>query len=767
MLNRLQLFRNIGQFDSVATGAAIPLARVTLGYAENGRGKTTLAAIFRSLSTGDPIYVNERHRLGAQDRPHIVIDCVGGPPNAMFQNGAWNRQVSDIVIFDDAFVDQNVCSGLAIESDHKQKLHELILGAQGVALNQAVQGHVADVEAHGRTLRELGNAIPEAARFGIAVEAFCALPTQANVDDAIRDAERALAAAGQQAGIRATPAIQDYALPNVDVDAIRKILSLELADLDQTATNRVQRHFAALGRGGEAWVAEGIDRVPGGIAEPNDKPCPFCAQDLAGSELIGHYRSYFAAGYAEHKGNVEHAAATFESEHSHEQQLYLARVYNQLHERRNFWSQFTEIPEIRIDLGAITDAWTAMRDAVKVALDAKRGAPLDRIELSEDAIRAIDAYQKKAAEFANTVALLRATNPAIERVKEQAAVADLNLLRGDLQRLQASQSRHSAAIAPLCDDYQSEQTDKLAAEAARDAARVALDNYRNNIFPTYQTAINDCLRRFNAGFRLTGVTSQNNRGGSSCVYSVTINNQDVPVTAATPTPGGPSFKNTLSAGDRNTLALAIFFASLEQGGNLASKIVVIDDPISSLDEHRSLTTIHEICQLSQQVAQVVVLSHSKPLLCGVWDGTDPTLRTAFMFDRAPVGSTLRVWDVNQDLITDHDRRHKLLRDYLAGVQVDRREVAQALRPTLEAFCRVAYPANFPPGTLLGPFLNACVQRVGQATPILTQPSIDELTRLKDYGNKFHHDTNPAYMTQAINDGELLNFTERTLTFATR
>jgi wobble nucleotide-excising tRNase len=46
---------------------------------------------------------------------------------------------------------------------------------------------------------------------------------------------------------------------------------------------------------------------------------------------------------------------------------------------------------------------------------------------------------------------------------------------------------------------------------------------------------------------------------------------------------GPSFRNTLSAGDRNALALAFFFASLERDPQRAQKIVVIDDPISSLD----------------------------------------------------------------------------------------------------------------------------------------------------------------------------------------
>jgi wobble nucleotide-excising tRNase len=63
MIGRLQLIRNIGQFDSVSAGAAISLARLTLVYSENGRGKTTLAAILRSLASGDALPIAERQRL--------------------------------------------------------------------------------------------------------------------------------------------------------------------------------------------------------------------------------------------------------------------------------------------------------------------------------------------------------------------------------------------------------------------------------------------------------------------------------------------------------------------------------------------------------------------------------------------------------------------------------------------------------------------------------------------------------------------------------
>src|SRR5689334_7031799 len=139
MIERLQLLRNVGQFDSVAAGAAINLARETLVYSENGRGKTTLTAILRSLSNGDPRPIAERKRLSAQNPPHVVIDCSGGPPPAIFENGAWNRTLSNIVVFDDVFIDRNIHSGLSVEVGHRQNLHELILGEQAVTLSRELQ----------------------------------------------------------------------------------------------------------------------------------------------------------------------------------------------------------------------------------------------------------------------------------------------------------------------------------------------------------------------------------------------------------------------------------------------------------------------------------------------------------------------------------------------------------------------------------------------------------------------------------------------------
>lgn len=166
MITRFQLLRNIGKFDSVNEGSILELKKLALIYGENGRGKTTIAAILRSLSQGDPLPIEERHRLSADNPPHIVVGCDDGQADLMFKHGVWNRILPNIVVFDDEFVNRNVYSGLTVELDQRQNLHELILGGEGVKHNQDLQGLVTKIEEHNGALRLKGASIPESERHG-------------------------------------------------------------------------------------------------------------------------------------------------------------------------------------------------------------------------------------------------------------------------------------------------------------------------------------------------------------------------------------------------------------------------------------------------------------------------------------------------------------------------------------------------------------------------------------------------------------------------
>ncbi len=354
MIEHIQYLRSVGKFDSV-TPAQLPFSKLTLLYAENSRGKTTLASILRSLSNGNPTPILERRRLAATQPPQIVIKTSATAP-LVFQNGAWSSTLPELAIFDDAFVAQNVCSGIDIETAHRQNLHELILGAQGVALNAALQTHITKIEEHNRELHAREDAIPSASHGAIFVDAFCALNPNPKIAEVIQQAERNLAAAQSADAVRKERLFDPIALPVFDTTAIDVLLKRDLPDLDTKAAAQVQAHFATLGDGAEAWVGEGMHRIS--HADGNES-CPFCAQSLRPSRVIDHYRAYFSKSYVTLKSDIAQQISAIQSAHGGDIPAAFERAVRVMEQSRQFWKDFTAVPDVSIDTAAIARAWKA------------------------------------------------------------------------------------------------------------------------------------------------------------------------------------------------------------------------------------------------------------------------------------------------------------------------------------------------------------------------------------------------------------------------
>ncbi|HLV94776.1 MAG TPA: AAA family ATPase, partial [Candidatus Acidoferrales bacterium] len=108
MLRKIIRIKNVGRFENYAALGDVTMKRYNLIFAENGRGKTTLCAILRSLQSGDPAFVNGRTTLGSQDVPEVTILTDAGPTE--FVGGHWSATVPNIAIFDSTFVSENVYS---------------------------------------------------------------------------------------------------------------------------------------------------------------------------------------------------------------------------------------------------------------------------------------------------------------------------------------------------------------------------------------------------------------------------------------------------------------------------------------------------------------------------------------------------------------------------------------------------------------------------------------------------------------------------------
>lgn len=462
MLEKFHLLRNIGQFDSVSPPASATLSPFSLIYAENGRGKTTLSTVLGSLATGDATLLSDRQRLGALHPPHIVISYSG--QQVIFQNGTWSQTVPNIAIFDDVFVADNVCSGIDLKTSHKQNLHELILGAQGVALSKSLQTYVARIEQHNAELREKGDAIPAVARGPLTANAFCSLKADDKVDTKLREAERRLAAAKASDTIRKQAEFTSISLPNFNEQALREVLGQSLPNLEADAATRAREHFRNLGSGGETWVSDGMQRIEGASTDKSNEVCPFCEQDLAGSNLIDHYRAFFSEAYTHLKEQILSTGIGVRDTHGGDIPAAFERSIRTAVQKQEFWKKFTGVPEVSIDTAAVSRDWKVAREAVLQQLRAKATAPLEPMLLAQETVDAIRVYRIRIEEARQLSDSLIDVNKELEVVKEQAAADDLGALTADIEKLKAKKARYEPNIAPFYDVYIAEKDSKKETE---------------------------------------------------------------------------------------------------------------------------------------------------------------------------------------------------------------------------------------------------------------------------------------------------------------
>ena len=758
-IDGLDYIQNIGRFETVRGRTDMAFRPLSLIYSENGRGKTTLCAMLQSLTSGDPTPILERKRLSATTESKAVVSVAGS--TVSFDGSRWSAAGPPIAIFDDHFVDANVHSGLNVDAGHRKGFHELVVGEKGVHLLRQVEALTSEISLLQTELRTAERKVPAAALGSFSIEDFCALRPVENIEQEIEAAKRSLSVLRNGEAIRSAGEFRPFALPSFDEDALAGLLGGTLSDVESAALDAVTLHLSGLGASAENWISLGLDYLG------NAKECPFCGEWVSGSVLISHYRAYFSESYAAHKRRIQELRERLASELSGDCLAAVQRVLQEEHDKREFWARYFEPPAFDLDQDRLASAWSALRRDLLAALDRKTAAPLEPVSFDESARDAVARYRELADVVRKLSASLVEQNSSVLQAKEHATAGSAQTAQARLERLLTIQRRFQLEIDAACKNYLATKKKKNEAEQEKSRLRTALDKHRNSVFGTSETAINRFLDTFNADFTLDKLRPSDARGVPSSTYGVRLNNRSVALSPSS-TPG-PSFRTALSAGDRSTLALAFFFASLERR-DLRDTIIVIDDPISSLDEARAFATAQEIRNLEGKCRQLIVLSHSRPLLCQLWERADKDdTATLQIRDDGADCSTFAPWNIEAAAVTEFDRLHRLVRNHAESAQGDPQKVAPALRILLESFLRVAFVTHFEPGSQLRHFIERAKRALADGSPILPNAAIQELNNLREYANRFHHSTNQWSWDEAIanvNTQELRGYARRVLRFMT-
>jgi wobble nucleotide-excising tRNase len=225
----------------------------------------------------------------------------------------------------------------------------------------------------------------------------------------------------------------------------------------------------------------------------------------------------------------------------------------------------------------------------------------------------------------------------------------------------------------------------------------------------------------------------------------------------------PSFRNTLSAGDKSTLALAFFLAELEHDRDRANRIVVFDDPFNSQDAFRKDHTVEKIRKCGEGCVQVIVLSHDQGFLKRIWDRLVAQTAERKCLQMARIGlrnTTISEWDIEK--ATQHRFKVDLqaLSNYYNAGGGDPRDVVSKVRPVLETYCRNLYPSQFLEADMLAAIITK-IRQDGAAHPLADV--VDDMEAINVYTRRYHHGEGSAPAKEIINDGELQGFVKKTLT----
>jgi wobble nucleotide-excising tRNase len=743
-LKKITKVQNIGKFHKGGVSGG-EYEKYTLFYAGNGRGKTTLCAILRSMKTDNATVIVDRRTLGETATPEAQLLLDSGV--ASFANGKWKNGKSDLHIFDGTFITENVHAGEQVSTDHRRSIYRVIVGAKGVQLAEEVDqldAKVADLTSKiGTEKKALQQHVPT----GMTFDKFLALAEDPNIDVTIAEQQTKINAASQATEIATKPLLKPQPMPSLPssfVSALEKTVEGISAD----AAKKVQEHLSKhqFGTDGETWIASGLQHV-------HDDRCPFCANDVKDNTLVELYRQYFDQAYNAFKAELVVLRNAVLPDLSEAEGLKTKSRFEGLSKEIEYWRAFGKVDFVpAASLDDMPGVLSALYTEAKQAIEAKIAAPLETLNLDK-LQQAISPWKTAADELKACNASIAQANAGIQAIKTSTASVNKAALEAALKELEAIKKRHTPAVKTLADNYNKLVADKSVRVADKENKKQDLDAYDAAVLPKYHAAINTYLTQFGAGFSL--MKSEKNYVGKvpQWIYTIEINKCPVDVTKAAGN-GEPSFQTAMSAGDRSTLALAFFLAQLDLDANLKDAVVVFDDPFTSLDEFRRAMTAKSIFRVGQSASQVIVLSHDKYFLKAVTDAVVGVKCETFQISSTKRNSSIEAWDLEREVKDGYLRAHMDMLDFDDGHSGSASEMRLKMRPLLESYIRYRFPNQIPDGKWLGDIL--AIIRADPNHPL--QAVYQDIDDINSFTAPHHHDANALF-----NEHEVRTYIARTLT----
>jgi wobble nucleotide-excising tRNase len=736
--------------------------KVNLLYGENGSGKTTLSVLLQSLK-GDNALLSKKRSFDRTVAQKIeVLTDITLNPKLTFANSTWDIHYPNIEIFDIHFINENIYTGLEIQNSHKKKLFEVIFGQQGITLKSNIQRIKDDIQTTNKEIRETTDKISIAIENSYTAIDYCNLPVDIDIDNKIKLKEAEIKTAKSFQEIQSKGSLSDIpmlTMPYENGDA-QELLSQSIDNISDEYLDKFKRHKDHLGMDGKAevWIKQGYKAI-------QDDSCPFCLRAFGETvEVLKAYKQYFNEEYnslLESLSQINSSVADFNIE------AQVLQIETKISTDLNvieFWKNHIENPPALSSIISVKDGLMAAFNAVKNVFKEKSNNPIQSQPVTD-----INEFKKNVDSLNNTLNVYNTEiglyNQKITGLKSLSQPNTIQL-ELELKKLKAIKKRDDTAVDGFCRKLTRDTQALSVLNNDKNTNQQLLDTYSAAVFNNYATKINLYLQAFAPYLEIRNLDS--GYVGSSkepmIKYALHINGHEI---KQDDHPTDPTFKYSLSEGDKSALALSFFLTKLEVDGNLQDKIVVFDDPVSSFDLNRKSTTINKLLHFGQQAKQLFVLTHNIVFAGEFWKNANQisTTRQCSKIEYFGNSSCIVEYNIDIETLSSILKDSLAIKKYLAGGSLsdqERRGIARCLRPALESYFHLKFFDLVSPSDWLGDFISLIRNATGVDPYFRLQGSVQELTDINDYSKKYHHRFNSNNESDPVTDAELRNYCERTL-----
>lgn len=752
MISKITKLSGVGTLHAPLKNGALVLRAKTIIYGENGRGKSTLVAVLRSLASGETLGLLKRKTIKGT-LPQVAEFLIGTQPYDLSGNH-WTKTYPEICVFDATFISENVYSGAAVDPDHRKNLLSFAIGSQGVSFARKVDELAAEISKKRTEETAAREGLKKFVKGTLTPDQFANLsPAAEGAAAELEEARKKRDAIARASTILNLETPSAISLEVIDRARVLRVLAKSMETVSADAAERVREHIDSA-HVSEGWLEEG-SRFDTGDA------CPYCAQSTEGVALVRALKLTFSEAYGDFKAGLKEELETLAGMISGERWSSVKATANGNRSKLIPWREFLGGVGLPFELDLHAANVQAARTAMHAVMGRKLANPLEVVALTaadiaaleclETTITAVDDYNASQVVINQKIAELR---NSVSGGNLQAADAEVCEIENRIARKAADADTASKALLETVSARQ-----KL--EREKESARSTLDTHMQKVVGKYKDSINKHLKGCGTTFQIGELKTVYT--GAKPRFDYVIELFGVPVDLANK-PGSPvDFDSALSFGDKGALAFAFFLAKLENDPNRSQQTIVFDDPLSSLDSCRRRYTRQQIARLAIEVAQIIVLTHEEATVADIASRLKESECAIFALRPHGDFSVFAATSVKEITASDYARCFDTMAQYLLGSGKPE-EVVNKVRPFLEMNLRYRFPDEFAADDSLGGMIGH-IRSCDSSKPLAKMKTLlAELEEVNEYATAHAHGDTALVNSEKMLESDLIAIVTKTIDF---